>query len=63
MLTWLKARLKEKSTQTAVVGALVWGGAHFGLELTVEQQLQLATVVAFVFGLLVTLIKEQDSED
>jgi uncharacterized membrane protein len=63
MLAWLKARLTEKSTQTAVVGALVWGGAHFGLELTVEQQLQLATVVAFVFGLLVTLIKEQGSED
>jgi|TARA_R110000765_G_scaffold198561_1_gene304258 uncharacterized membrane protein len=63
MLTWLKARLKEKSTQTAVVGALVWGGAHFGLELTVEQQLQLATVVAFVFGLIVTVLKEKDSED
>ena len=55
--------MKEKSTQTAVVGALVWGGAHFGLELTVEQQLQLATVVAFVFGLIVTVLKEKDSED
>ena len=63
MLNWLKARLKEKSTQTAVVGALIWGGAHFGLTLTVEQELQLTTVIAFVFGLVVTAIKEKGSED
>ena len=63
MLNWLKGRLKEKSTQTAAVGALVWGAAHFGLDLTVEQQLQLTTVIAFVFGLVVTAIKEKGSED
>lgn len=63
MLNWLKGRLKEKSTQTAVVGALIWVGAHFGLTLTVEQELQLTTVIAFVFGLVVTAIKEKGSED
>ena len=63
MLNWLKGRLKEKSTQTAAVGALAWGGALVGLELTAEQELQLATVVAFIFGLIITALKEKGSED
>ena len=33
------------------------------LELTAEQELQLATVVAFIFGLIITALKEKGSED
>ena len=62
-MKWFKARLKEKSTLTAIVGLLVWAGAMFGLELDSEAQLQLTTVVGGVLALVMTLLKEKDSED
>lgn len=62
-MKWFKARLKEKSTITAVVGVLVWAGAMFGLELDSESQLQLTAVVGAVFGLVMSVLKEKDSED
>ena len=62
-MKWILDRLKEKGTQSVIVGAIVYAAAYFGLDLTIESQLALAGVVATVVGLVVSFFKEKTVED
>ena len=48
---WLKNRWAEKGTKAAVVSVIAGIGAHFGFDLTMEQQLAIVAVLGiFVSG-------------
>ena len=61
-MDWLIKRLKEKGTQSVLVGAIVYALAYFGLDLSVDQQLQLAAVVSTVVGLAVSFFAEKTQD-
>lgn len=61
--SYVRNRLKEKSTVTAVVGAVVWLVAYLGFELDAEAMLGVSALVGGIFTVVLSATKVKDSVD
>ena len=60
---FVRGRLKEKSTLTAIVGAVVWVVSYFGFQLDAEAMLGVSALVGGIFTVVLSATKLKDSVD
>lgn len=60
--TWFKDRLSEKGTRSVVIGGIVFLLARVGVDLDVESQSLLDTVIVGVTAFFVSVFKEKTVE-